>query len=157
MLTNFRKFPFHSLHFKLLQNTCFPDILKALLLGRIRPARLKVTLLEEKRALHLSISSSCQVLLVALAVPSRSHPDKERTLQPAAAIWNNASCILGRTATPPTKSEQNVQPNNHHPAAKLTPAIQWSQMQINSLAFVWWCNCQTAHSNEYLFNCVIHR
>lgn len=155
MLTNFRKFPFHSLHFKLLQKTCLPDILKALLLGRIRPARLKVTLLEEKRALYLSISSSCQVLLVALAVPSRSHPGKERTLQPAVAIWNDASCIPGRTATPPTKSEQNVQPNN--PAAKLTPAIQWSQMQINSLAFVWWCNCQTAHSNEYLFNCVIHR
>lgn len=46
---------------------------------------------EEKRALYLSISSNCQVLLVALAVPSRSHSDKERTLQPAAAIWNNAS------------------------------------------------------------------
>lgn len=34
MLTNFRKFPFHSLHFKL-QKTCLPDILKGLLLGRI--------------------------------------------------------------------------------------------------------------------------
>lgn len=155
MLTNFRKFPFHSLHFNLLQKTCLPDIVKGLLPGRIRPAGLRVTLLEENS--YLSIPSSCRVLLVALAVPSRSHLGKERTLQPAVATWNYPSCILGRTASPPAKSERNVQPNNHHSAAKLTPAIQWSQMQINSLAFVWWCNCQTAHSNEYLFNCVIHR
>lgn len=48
-------------------------------------------------------------------VPSstfRSHPDKERTLQPAVPVWNCASHILGRAAPPPAKSEQNVQPSN---------------------------------------------
>lgn len=62
---------YHSLHFKLLQKTCLPDILKGPLLGKIRPARLKVALLEED---PLSISCSCQVLLVALAVPSSTSP-----------------------------------------------------------------------------------
>lgn len=155
MLTNFRKFPLSLSSFQTSSKKMFTWYSEGSSARKDQTSQTEGN--TAVRGLCLSISFSCQVFLVALAVPSMSHLNKERTLQPAAAIWNCASCILGCMAPPPTKSEQNVQPNNHHPAAKLTPAIQWSQMQINSLAFVWWCNCQTAHSNEYLFNCVIHR
>lgn len=78
MLTNFRKFPFHSLHFKL-QKTCLPDILKGLLLGRIFRQTEGNTAGRGLLSAHLQLPG-------APGDPGstvKSHLDKERTLQPA--------------------------------------------------------------------------